>query len=403
MKIEIIAIGNEILSGQTINTNASYISKTLATCGYDVVQHSVLPDQEEAIKQGIEQGLKRADLVITTGGLGPTIDDISRKVVCDIFSTTLEFNPTLAKHLEEKFGKIASLENQATVPKSAILLPNKIGTAQGLVFEKLIMLPGVPQELKSMVTNELVPYLQKNFPIKKKRCEKRFFLCLLTEMQINPTLKKLQEKYPSVKIGIYPSYQGIEVRFNAKEDLTNISKEFEDIFSKNIFSTSSPKIAESLYLVLKDQDKKIILAESCTGGGISYALVQTPGVSKFLLGSFVVYSNELKKKILQISEKTLLEYGAVSTETVNEMLHNAIELTNADYAIAISGIAGPSGGTKEKPIGTICVGTLEKGQKPDVGIIHAKGDRQTVMDYSIYFALSILWQRLQHHKLHFSS
>jgi len=406
MHIEVLAIGNEIIAGQTINSNASYISKKLEESGYRAYSHLVLPDDKGIIQKELAKALKSSDVVISSGGLGPTLDDITKEVVADLFKVECVIDEGIKENLKKRFPGYISIEKDASIPKGAITVENKVGTAFGIIIEKdnktLILLPGVPSELKPMFDESVIPYLAKKFPTKQRIYQRKVGIFLKVESEINPILEKYQLQYPNTELGIYPDLGYVTVKATkilvSKDDpsYNEVDKLIDMIkssFPSNIFEDS---IILDLHKLLLEKKYKIAIAESCTGGAVSAALVQTPGASNYLEGAIVTYSNEMKTKLLHVSKKTLSEKGAVSIEVVDEMLSGLLNITGADFALATSGIAGPEGGSKDKPVGTVCIGCADKNLYKDIGFIHTKGSRERVIESSVNRALAILLKRIKY-------
>lgn len=414
MEIEIIAIGDEILFGNVVNTNASFLSRELKKLGYKVSEHKAISDDEKKIKQSIELALKDFDLVIMTGGLGPTFDDKTKKVASSFFGMELQKDETLANDLYSRFEKNKYKTEQALVPKGAIVLKNSIGTAPGLIFEKeaksLILLPGVPHEMEQMFYEYLIKYLLDRFKLKKKIFQTNVNICLKKEDDVEPLLERLRKMDKSVDIGIYPSFATLRVSFavegqDEKEALNKIlplKKILEKEFEKYIFPSEYDTIQEAIRDIFISKKKTLALAESCTGGAVASSLTCLCNASLFLLGSVVSYSNEFKEDILKVSKNTLKDKGAVSNETVEEMVEGLFKITKADFSLAISGIAGPGGGSEKKPVGMVCFAIGQRGKKIDSGTIHLSGDRAFIIKYSVGFALSLLWVKINHNLTYFS-
>ncbi len=401
MKIEVVAIGDEILRGMTINSNATWISRLLFQKGYPVARHMTLPDDPSILSQGLQEALSRSDLVITTGGLGPTCDDRTRHIAADLFSSDFYFNQDIAADLTKRFGEaLSSLKDQATVPSKAKILPNSIGTAPGLIFSEggktLILLPGVPSEMQQMVEGQVISYLNQICPLRAQRGHIQIQLCLLNENRVDPTLRELQKKFPDVDVGIYPGYGTLMVSLTSVvlDQLEAFKEALARHFEPYIFTSANGKISEALLDWFVAEKRTLALAESCTGGLMAAQLTSIPGASNYFLGSCVVYSNEMKRDLLGVSEATLQRTGAVSQETVTEMLLGVLEQTHADYAIAISGIAGPSGGSDLKPVGTMWAAMGKRGETPDVGTFLAKGTRETRTLLTTNLLLGALWRKL---------
>lgn len=402
MKIEVLSIGNEILSGIIINSNAAYISQILFQEGFSVSRHTVLPDDPHILRQGIEDALSRTDLLLTTGGLGPTCDDITRKVVADIFQSDFHYDAEIAADLTRRYGNFPTIPDQATVPSKATILKNKLGTAPGLVFKAekstLIMMPGVPPEMKEMLNDEVLPYIKRTFQLKKRPYFKRLNFFGLPEAAIDPLLRKLKEQYPLVDFGIYPSLGIVNVQIttistdetSAMNQLDSCYHAIANEFAANLFLSSTGRIEEAVHDRFIKNKWTLSIAESCTGGSLAAHLIQLPGASQYFLGSIVAYSNELKTEFLDVSENLIMEKGAVSKEVVAEMLQGLFKRTKCDFGIAVTGIAGPTGGTPEKPIGTVWGAVGHRGDDPHVWKLHVRGPREMIIEWSVNALLANL-------------
>jgi nicotinamide-nucleotide amidase len=399
MRVETISIGGEVLSGRTIDSNASFLSRHLLERGYEVWRHSVLPDEDEELFRGLKEALGRSTLVIATGGLGPTIDDLTKNVAARLFRTSFQVDFQLYDELRRRFNDLPSLPEQSRVPKNAIILRNEIGTAPGFLFlsteGSLLLLPGVPREMQRMFLNEAVPLLMEHFPVFAKMQSVNLHFCQLNELQIDPILREIKGSDPDVKIGIYPSLGSVEVCFSVARDFERLDQWAERLrlaFSTYLFDR--PTIHEAIHYHLIAHGRMLAIAESCTGGALCARLVSMPGASQYLLGGVVAYSNEWKEDFLDVKHHTLETMGAVSAETVKEMVQGLFNHSRADFAIAISGIAGPGGGSVEKPVGTVYVAVGERDGAIDAGMIMAPADRSSVIELTVQYSLGILWRRL---------
>lgn len=368
MRCQLIAIGAEILSGIIVNSNSSHISARLCQSGFEPYAHTVVPDNQEAMKRGILRAFEEVDLVITTGGLGPTLDDITRKVAAELFSSDMVYSKEIAQDLIKRYGaNLSSLRDQATIPRKAEILRNTIGTAPGFVFEEngkvLALLPGPPLEMKTMLEDELMPYLTQRFPHVKPVSSAKLYFINLTENQLDPLLRELQEECADIEIGIYSSYGTVTVLLKGRDEkkIAYAKQKLASSFETFLFEAPSGKIEEALIDELRKMKGTVAVAESCTGGLIAHKITLLPGSSDVFLGSLVVYSNELKQKILGVTPKVIQEHGAVSRQVVEQMVEGLFAKTDAQYAVAISGIAGPSGGSTEKPVGTVWLALAERG------------------------------------------
>lgn len=402
MIIELISIGDELLKGIIVNTNAAFLSRHLQQNGYSVSRQTTLSDERESLLSGFKQALERADLIIATGGLGPTLDDQTRQVAAELFHSDFRFDQAIADDIKRRFaGMNVSVEDQATIPSKATTLPNRVGTAPGLIFKEkgktLILLPGVPREMEPMFLEQVLPLIQKFWPIHDQKANTHLSFCLVYESLLDPHLRELSKIYPAVEAGIYPSHGILSVVLNSsdKEQLFLFRKEMIYRFGDYLFITPNGKIEEAVQAWFVQHKRKLALAESCTGGLISSHLTAVPGSSDYYLGSLVVYSNEMKEKILGVSKDTLNSQGAVSAKAVDEMLDGVFRKTDADFAIAVSGIAGPTGGTKQKPVGTVWAAIGERGKTPDIGTFMAKGSRQMIILMTTNYLLSALWRKVE--------
>lgn len=410
MKIEIVTIGDEVLSGSTIDTNSSFIAKTLKNRGYTISRHTTLPDRLDVMQKELENALLRADLVITTGGLGPTFDDITKKILVTLFDTELIYDESIAQDLQQRFPDLSTIENQASVPKNAQIIANSVGTAPGFILEKnsvLIALPGVPQEMRSMFY-ALLPYIEKRWELPKKYFEKKMNLCLVHEWQVEPYILQWQKKIPKMQWGIYPFFGGVQIQMKmtcsdgkeADKAFHQIEQKIIQTFPDEVYSSEDISLAEALHRALLEKKETVALGESCSGGALASVLTKIPGISATFLGSVVAYSNRLKQQILHVSAQTLEEKGAVSENTVEEMVEGLFKITDSDYAASISGIAGPEGGSKEKPVGTVWIAIGKKGEGIDSFKIEAPGDRLSVIDYCVNIVLGLLWRKVKHNRTH---
>lgn len=405
--IEIISIGTELLTGQTINTNASTIAKILLRKGYEVEQITTIPDKGAILEETIIASMKRASFIILTGGLGPTTDDITRATLAKIFDKKLRQDNELAANLERQYGNACeSLTNQATIIEGVEIMPNKIGTASGFILEKgtvkVFALPGVPIEMQEMLEKSVIPSLaQVTSP---EYFQRTLFLFLILENRVDPHLRQLEKKYPHVEFGLCPSHGTLSIYLKlkaqtskeAEEKFKPILQELRTRYKKNIFSEKDNTIESAIHKQFISRKLTLACAESCTGGLMSSRLTQISGSSNYFLVGLVTYSNQMKTTILNVNPRTLEKHGAVSCETVVEMVKGTLALSKADYAISISGIAGPTGGSKEKPIGTIWGAIGKKDSTIFTKQLTLKRKkRSTIIDYSTTYLLSHLWRYIQ--------
>lgn len=409
MKIEVIAIGNEILSGNTVNTNAAFISNELLKAGLSVYRHTVLSDEESQLREGLTEGLKRSDVVLTTGGLGPTYDDTTRKVVARLFGTGFTFHPEIAADLKERYGdhRLIRLEDQSTLPSLAKPIRNRVGTAPGLLFEAndalLIMMPGVPPEMKVMMMEQVIPYLQKTLQPKMKKYYRNIHLFNLPESAVDTTLRDISSGYPEIEVGIYPNLGLLSVGISTVSEnepmASALLEKAKNIlvgkFTEHIFESENGRIEQAVHDLFIAKGLTLSTAESCTGGSVAARLTRIPGASKYFMGSLVTYSNQLKMSLLDVSEKTLKDKGAVSEEVVKEMAKGLLAKTGTDYGLAVTGIAGPEGGTAEKPVGTVWGALIRKGNEPYAWKFRGYGGRDMIIERSVNALLAEAYMSLK--------
>ena len=400
VKIEIITIGKELLDERTVNSNAAFISTHLFKFGYTVERHTTFPDDLQILREGLKEAHQRSDLVIVTGGLGPTLDDLTRRVAAEVFNCKLSVNSLVAADLRKRFGKeLDTLQDQATIPEKAQPLLNSVGTAPGLLFftnDKIVVcFPGVPEEMQLMFVNAFFPILQERYPPLYKRvvCS---YACIFQESQINPMLKELQTQLPELEIGIYSSYSNVTIILSSenKTSLEYAEKLLKTQLDSFLYIATTGKIEEAIHSWFIQEKKTLILAESCTGGTMASLLTAIKGASEFFLGSFVTYSSDLKQHILDVPKEILETKGAVSAECVLAMLNGALEKSQADVGLAISGIAGPTSDSSHEKIGTMWAAIQEKGSSSYVFRLQITGDRRAIILKTAYSLFSILWRLL---------
>jgi len=371
MKAEIISIGDELLIGQVINTNASWMASQLNLIGIDIVQITVISDKKQAILQSMKNALNTADIVLMTGGLGPTNDDITKLCLCEYYNSELIFDQASYQRIEELFAHrsftVTPLNcQQAEVPDKCEVIPNFNGTASGMWFEEngkiLIAMPGVPFEMKSMISDYVIPRLKGLSKV--ELFHKTIHIQGIGESFLADLIKDWENNLPeNIKLAYLPQPGLVRLRLSAngtKEDgLENqVAVEVEKlklIVPELIYGYDNDTLEEVVGNLLIAQHKTIATAESCTGGYLSHLITSVPGSSAYYKGSVIAYSNDVKMQILGISAETIEKYGAVSEQTVTEMATAVRHLLKTDYAIAVSGIAGPDGGSDEKPVGTIWI------------------------------------------------
>lgn len=371
MQAAIITIGDELLIGQTLNTNAAWIGQELSSQGIRIYRSITIRDERLDILGVVEAFMNEADLVIVTGGLGPTKDDITKETLCEFFDTSLELNDRVLSRIKKYFedrGKemLPSNVQQAELPKDCIILDNDHGTASGMWFEKegkvLVSIPGVPYEMKAIMTQEVLPRSKAKFGITGN-----YHQTLMTqgvgESFLAEQIKDWEDRIyaDNLFLAYLPSPGIVKLRLTSNkgaEDAQKIENYFGELrekLPKYAYGMNGETIFEVVGDLLRKERSSLGTIESCTGGGIANAFIQKAGSSDFFQGGLVTYSNDLKVKLANVKQDTLDTYGAVSEETVKEMAEGGKKCLNVDYTIAVSGIAGPGGGTEEKPVGTVWI------------------------------------------------
>ena len=374
MKAAILTIGDEILMGQITDTNSIYIARLLSESGIETCRMQSVPDQGDAIRQALDNLLSEADLLFITGGLGPTKDDITKKVLCDYFDDELVFDDQTYRHIESLLAHRQAPMNrlnrdQALLPRKAEILPNRKGTAAGMWFsqngKQAISLPGVPFEMECLMDEEVMPRLHQRFP-QIAMAYRMFIVYNVAESALAEKLEAFENQLPE-KMGLayLPSPGYVKLRLTAKAAalpaLETQAGRLESCLQSNRYQyiipggPQSDSLAAHIGSLLRRQGRSLSTAESCTGGYLAHLITAVPGSSDYYKGSVIAYSNEIKESILDVQSDTLRQQGAVSKETVIEMAQSVRCKFGTDYAISTSGIAGPGGGTPQKPVGTVWI------------------------------------------------
>lgn len=372
MKAEIITIGDEILIGQIVDTNSAWIAEQFNIHGIEIFQITSVHDDKKHILEAIQNAAKKVDIVVLTGGLGPTKDDITKNTLCEYFGSKLVLHEPTLEYIKNRFVKrnidINKLNrDQALVPDNCTVLYNHLGTAPGMWFEKddtiFVSLPGVPFEMKYLIENEVLPRLEKTGKT-KAIYHKTILTQGIPESMLAIRIEDFENNLPAnVKLAYLPSPMSVRLRLSAtgddKNELEKLveaeAEKLQQIIPEAIYGYGNETMAEAIGKMLLPQRKTLAVAESCTGGLVSHLVTSVPGCSAWYKGSVTAYSNEVKEKILGVKTETLINFGAVSEETACEMATGAKKVLNADFAVATTGIAGPDGGTPEKPVGTVWI------------------------------------------------
>lgn len=410
MTVELVCVGTEILLGNIVNTNAAYLAEQCAMLGLSCYHQSVVGDNEQRMEETIRRAVSRSDIVILSGGLGPTKDDLTKEVTARVFDMELLEDPHTRARIQEYFdqnhrGQITENNwKQAQVPEGAMVIDNYNGTAPGLILQKdgktAILLPGPPNELKPMFERDIRPFLNRLEP--EGIYSKMVKICGFGESKVESMITDIMESQTNPTIAPYAKTGEVHLRITAKaineetadEMMEPMMEELYRRFGSQIFTTEEAvTLEETIVELLKEKGKTVTTAESCTGGLVAGRLLNVPGASSIYMEGYITYSNEAKEKLLGVSHVTLEQYGAVSKETACEMAEGAAKAAGADLAISVTGIAGPDGGTKEKPVGLVYVGCYADGEARAYEF-HFTGNRAKNRESTVAKALTILREAL---------
>jgi nicotinamide-nucleotide amidase len=403
MQAYIITIGDELLLGQTIDTNSAWIGTHLGEAGVEVVGKITVGDDTQAIIEALNHAMTKAELIITTGGLGPTKDDITKKSIAEFLGREMYFDDEVYARIKRIFEKIGrnfsdSHREQCFFPTETSLLKNNNGTAPGMLFHykgrKIISLPGVPAEMKGIFINEILPML-----INDNGGVQIVYKTLITagvgETYIEDKIRTVVHELPSdISMAYLPSYGTVRLRVTGKhhdkkyieQETAKVVIKIKKILGDLVLAEEDISLEELLLSLCTKKNITLATAESCTGGLVANKIVGIPGASACFNGSIVAYSNELKMSLLHVSLQTLETYGAVSEACVREMLAGLLQSTDADVGVAISGIAGPEGGTDDKPVGTVWIAAGNK-NVVNTRMLRAFKNRKINIEYSANMAL----------------
>ncbi|MEN6444946.1 MAG: CinA family nicotinamide mononucleotide deamidase-related protein [Candidatus Cloacimonas sp.] len=404
MKSAIITIGNEILMGKTINTNQAYLGSELAKLGVMVEYGITVKDDPVAIKQALQETWKKYDIVFTTGGLGPTEDDLTKSAISDFFGKKQHFDDAIWEQIQKRFASRnipipETNRSQAMVPDDFIPLQNDLGTAPGLFYQAggnlFFALQGVPSEMKHIFETQIQKIIQTNCPEAKPLFIKTLRTFGIAESRLAEliTLADLPE---GVSLAWLPQIGRVDLRFYGLDKI-KVEKASQDALPKirhYVWGYDEESPAEVLLSLLLKNFHTISVAESCTGGLVQKLITDVPGASNSFLGGIITYTNELKKKILKVSDQVLENEGAVSESCAMQMAEGIKVLTNSTYAISITGIAGPDGGTAKKPVGMVCFGFIAADKHWSEKQFFT-GDREIIRTKAAEFVILTLIQKLQ--------
>ena len=413
MSAEIICIGTEILLGDILNTNCHYLAQELAGLGIPHYYQSVVGDNQKRIHQVIDNAISRSSILLFTGGLGPTPDDLTTEAIASFFETPLVEKPETIADISEKFASIGrtmtpSNRKQALIPQGAQILPNPSGTAPGMIWEiarknrdSLIIMtfPGVPSEMKQMWRNTAVPFLKNKGWGKNIIHSQMLRFRGIGESALAEKVAPFFE-LDNPTVAPYASVGEVRLRVSAKASseeeaiaiIEPVAQKIKDIAGLDYFGCDAETLALVVGKLLSDRSHTIAVAESCTGGGLGAMLTETPGSSQYFKGGIIAYANEIKIKLLKVNSNDLDKFGAVSSLVAQQMAEGIKQALNTDYGISITGIAGPDGGTQDKPVGLVYIGLATPDGKTYSKECHFgnKRQRSLIRSLSAYQALDII-------------
>lgn len=406
MVCELISVGTELLLGNIVNTNTQFLAEKCALLGLSMYHQVTVGDNRERLTQVIRTALDRSDIVILTGGLGPTEDDLTKEVCAEVMGFSLAQDPHTRQMIESYFKNNIYKEipdnnwKQAIVPQGAIVLDNHNGTAPGLILEKdnktAILLPGPPNELIPLFNEQVYPYLEKLRPeVIRSQMVK---VCGIGESQVEDKLLDLIDSQTNPTIATYAKTGEVHLRITASAATTEeadsmikpVVKEIKKRLGDAVYSTKENESLEmAVVRLLKKNGLTVTTAESCTGGMLAARLVNVPGVSDVYREGYITYSNKAKRRLLDVNKSTLKKYGAVSEQTAREMAIGGVFANGADVCVATTGIAGPDGGTEEKPVGLVYISCYLK-DKVTVERFQFKGNREKIREQTVVKAMDLL-------------
>lgn len=405
MIVELISVGTEILLGNIVNTNAAYLAEKCATLGLQCFFQTTVGDNEERLKMILKTALERSDIVILSGGLGPTEDDLTKEVAAFVLGKELFMDEHSKERIQAYFHRLGRkiTDNnwkQAMIPKGAIVIDNENGTAPGIIMEEngkiVILLPGPPNELVPMFENSIMPYLSKK--TKETIYSQTVKICGVGESQAETMIKDMLKEQTNPTIAPYAKTGEVHLRVTAKAENEKsakklckpIIKELKSRFGTSVYTTEeNTTLEKSIVDLLLANNLTISTIESCSGGLLAGRLINVPGVSEVFKAGYVTYSNKAKRKIVGVKKSTLNKYGAVSEQVAAEMAKGASLLSKADVTISVTGIAGPDGGTEDKPAGLVYIGCNVKG-KITVKKFQFTGSRAKIRETAVANALILL-------------
>ncbi len=413
MKAEIISVGTELLLGQILNTNSKYLSERLAELGINVYTHTTVGDNSERLRQAFNNAADRVNLIITTGGLGPTGDDITRETLSAFLNLPLEISAEEADRIQQHFKRrglewVDSNSKQAAFFPGSVFLKNEVGTAPGLALKgsdySFILLPGPPNEMQLMFSKYAVPWMKNNImdPAILPLHSMILKFMGISESKLENILEDLFRNQTEPTLALYAKTGEIQLRITARAQSSAhfqqlIQPSLDEIMKRAaqyLTAVNEETLAVTLMRILKERNLTVSTAESCTGGIVSSLFTANPGSSQYYVGSVIAYSNEIKTKLLDIPAKLIQEHGAVSPQVAEAMAEGIKNKTGSAIGIGITGIAGPGGGTSEKPVGLVYIAVNTPEQK--ICTSHKlTGNRETIRQRAAITALHQLWKLIR--------
>jgi nicotinamide-nucleotide amidase len=417
MNVEVVTIGDELLLGFTVDTNAAHLARELAAAGIGIARRTTCGDDPAQIAAAVKEALDRTGAVITTGGLGPTSDDLTKLSIAALFGRAMKFDDAIWEELKIRWksyrwpgGIPESNKQQAMIPEGAVILKNRHGSAPGIWLEDdrspsprwVAMLPGVPREMRGMLADELLPRLKSRMTGTPTVVASRTLRTIgIGESALADLLGPLAKGPPGLPLAYLPSVEGTDLRLTTRDSSSDVAREklkagtteLRAVLGAYVYGEEKTDLAAVVLDLLRSRSMKIAVAESCTGGMLGARLTAIPGSSEVVLGGVIAYANEVKESQLDVSAETLRVHGAVSEETAREMAAGACERFGAPVGVAITGIAGPGGGTPEKPVGTVCIAVAAAGAVRSVKV-QMIGDRDEIRRRSAQAALNLVRRTL---------
>lgn len=409
MNLEIVTIGTEILSGRTLDTNFAFLARLLEEASVRVAWHSTVPDTTEGISEGVARAIERAEGVIVTGGLGPTPDDITRKTIAGLLGRPLQLDEAVLEHIRTRGRRAgrklpATVETMALIPRGAEVWMNPVGAAPAILIEHkgkpVILLPGVPQEMEALAREHVVPHLRERSGLAIECFTLRTYGVF--ESQLHERIGAMPEGWHGASLAYLPSYFGVDLRVTTsganpaavREAAQQAYRELTALVGPVVYAEGTRTMEDVVGEALIARGWRIATAESCTGGLVAKRLTDIAGSSRYMERGFVTYSNESKTALLGVDAGTLAAHGAVSAAVAEEMARGARERSGAEVGVAITGIAGPDGGSEEKPVGTVFVALASPLGEVVRLLPRMAGSRAVVRERSSQSALDIVRRQL---------